>query len=514
LYLKRKKKIVKKKRLLYIRSLMSISLLLLSVLIGSWLNTQFKEQKQQLQKDLQDDLASAKKEVSDSLLYINLIKPALKLSTLTSDIKVTNHDKPTGQSDFRIVISGADDTNKIKEIKEKILKSNNMAINIAHDKRSFELEGPIKKQFKTTYKLKQPEVPQDLLKEGVAMIVDEILQQTGMSGDSIFTFDTAHLRKSFTKKLDNKDLHFTTIWNENTKFIPNSKKKMIFISTDYLSKKYNVGINNYAGYLMKKMLPQVLFSLTLLLFVAAAFYISLRSLKEQMRLSIMKNDLISNMSHELKTPISTVKVALEALTTFNAAQNPQTTKEYLEMASLEMNRLDMLVNQALNTSLLEEGKIVIQKECVDLNKITQDISRMLQIRIKQNDADVTIQASGTDFTTKADPLHLQGVIINLIDNSLKYADKKPVIHVSIESNADTIAVSVADNGPGIPAEHIHHIFDKFYRVPHGDRHNVKGYGLGLSYSQQVALQHGGKITVKNQTSEGCIFTLTLPKISC
>ena len=506
---KKKRRIVKKKKLIYIRIMMAVSLLLLCALISSWLGSQYKEQKMQLQAELQNDLASAKKEVSDSIIYYNVIKPVMNISEVSGSIDGNvSFDAPKGNTKFKIVIGDASDTVHMKEIKEKLAKHK-----IDLDSNLFRINKTTHTRTKTTYALKDPKASQDILQQGVALVMQEIFQQTGISGDSVFNLDTAHLRKSFIQKLGNKNLHFTTTWNHDISFLP-QKQKAIFIETDYLSKNYYVAVNNYAGYIMKKMLPQTLFSLTLLLFVAAAFYISLRSLKEQMRLSTMKNDLISNMSHELKTPISTVKVALEALTTFNGVANPQTTKEYLEMASLEMNRLDMLVNQALNTALLEEGKIVIQKECTDLQKMATDIGQMLQLRTRQNDTELNIHFAGEGFTTKADPLHIQGVIINLLDNSMKYADKKPVIHMTVESKDNAITISVADNGPGIPAEHLKHIFDKFYRVPHGDRHNVKGYGLGLSYSKQVALQHNGDITVKNLQEGGCMFTLSLPKLPC
>src|SRR5690606_4272748 len=112
-----------------------------------------------------------------------------------------------------------------------------------------------------------------------------------------------------------------------------------------------------------------------------------------------------------------------------------------------------------------------------------------------------------------DKLHMQGVLINLLDNSLKYADKQPEINISLSKTAGDIKITIADNGPGIPKEYLDKVFDKFFRVPTGDRHNVKGFGLGLSYSQQIMQQHGGSINVYNKPEGGCVFILILPKTS-
>ncbi len=505
---------MKKKKLIYIRGLMATSLLLLSVLIGSWLDSQYKEQKQQLQKDLQNELDAARKEVTDSILYFRVINPIVKIASFTD----SNRDTPkhislnsfTTSGNIKIVISSdEEDSNKIKKIKQKFLTEHHINLDDKNFNINMDTTGQKQRQ---TYTLKDSGA-QDIVKEGLTLVMEEIFKQAGIPGDSAFMMDTAHLHHLFAAKLAHKNWHFLSKWDRDINYSL-SARNAIHIETSYLSQDYNVAIKNYSGFLLKKILPQAAFSFILLLFVAGAFYLSLRNLKEQMRLSTMKNDLISNMSHELKTPISTVKVALEALTTFNMAENPQTTREYLEMAALEMNRLDMLVNQALNTALLEEGKIIITKECTDLRKTVDDVVLAMQLRLRQNNARLTIHAPNNQFTTLADPLHIQGVLINLIDNSLKYAGKEPVIDVSLESGNGNISISIADNGPGIPPEHIAHVFDKFYRVPHGDSHDVKGYGLGLSYSKQVMLQHNGTLAVKNLPVQGCMFTLTLPEISC
>jgi signal transduction histidine kinase len=181
------------------------------------------------------------------------------------------------------------------------------------------------------------------------------------------------------------------------------------------------------------------------------------------------------------------------------------------MANMEMKRLDLLVNQALNTGLLENGKIMFHKEQEDLQQLTAEVLGILKIRFQQQNAIVNYSYEGDGFTATVDKLHIQGVLINILDNSLKYAGVSPEINVSVKALNGHVQVSIADNGPGISPEYLHKVFEQFFRIPTGNEHNIKGYGLGLSYAKQVMEQHGGSISASNLPGGGCIFTLTFLK---
>jgi signal transduction histidine kinase len=137
----------------------------------------------------------------------------------------------------------------------------------------------------------------------------------------------------------------------------------------------------------------------------------------------------------------------------------------------------------------------------------------MQIRIAQQQAQVKVDFSGSDFSIKADSLHLQGVLNSLLDNSLNYCEQTPSVFIWLEEQSSTVILTVSDNGIGIPEEYLNRVFDKFFRVPSGNRHNVKGYGLGLSYAASVMQQLNGSISVRNNPEGGCTFTLTFPKLS-
>jgi signal transduction histidine kinase len=318
--------------------------------------------------------------------------------------------------------------------------------------------------------------------------------------------DTIAFNELFVTELRHNGWNFNSEWINNSDSDKNGRN--IFIKSDFFTRDNGVIVGNYDGYLVRRMVPQLLFALILLVVTAGASVVSYRSLKAQIKLGNMKDDFISNMSHELKTPIATVKVALEALGNFNAIDNPQLGREYLGMATSEMNRLELLATRVLNTALLENGKIYLQREACNLHELVTEAIQSMQLKLDQNDASVAVTVQGNNFMIAVDKLHLQGVIVNLLDNSIKYALEPANIHIALTENNGTVQLSVTDNGPGIPEEYKEKVFEKFFRVPNGNRHNTKGYGLGLSYAAQVMRQHNGRIAVENVASGGCVFTLS------
>lgn len=322
----------------------------------------------------------------------------------------------------------------------------------------------------------------------------------------LFTMDTIAFNELFCKEMHANGWNFQSEWVNVSD--SDKDKKSIFLKSEFFVKDKGVVIKAYDGYLAGKMAPQALFVIILLTVTAMAFRMAYNGYASQVKLVQLKDDFISNMTHELKTPIATVKVALEALQHFNVIEQPELSREYLGMAGAEMNRLELLATRVLNTTMLEQGKIYLQKERCNLKSLVEDAVASMRIKCDQYDAKVAIATRGEYFDIAADKLHLQGVIVNLIDNSIKYAGGPAHITISLEEAQGKIQLTVKDNGPGIPAEYTEKVFDKFFRVPTGNRHNTKGYGLGLSYAAQVMRQHNGQIAVQNLSEGGCMFTLS------
>ncbi|MCB0546307.1 MAG: GHKL domain-containing protein [Phaeodactylibacter sp.] len=274
---------------------------------------------------------------------------------------------------------------------------------------------------------------------------------------------------------------------------------------------YQAFLFRYVPFLLQRIAPQILFALLLSSLTITAFLLIYRNLQQQQRLAEMRSGLISNITHELKTPIATVSVAMEALENFNALNNPERTREYLNISRSELNRLSILVDKVLKMAAFEQQGMEIQPETLDLRLLTEETLSYLKVHFDKAGAQVQLAVEGGDFTLEADRIHLTNVIYNLIDNALKYSTEQPRIELYLQNGQDRIQLSVQDSGLGIPPEYHGRIFDKFFRVPRGDEHDIKGYGLGLSYVAKVMEKHQGTIDVQSRPGAGSRFTITLPR---
>ncbi len=269
---------------------------------------------------------------------------------------------------------------------------------------------------------------------------------------------------------------------------------------------------DYGGYLFKKIIPQGLFSFFLLAIVGLAFGAIFHNLQQQRRLTQLKNDFISNVTHELKTPIATVSVAIEALQNFGVAQNPQQTKEYLDISKNELNRLTLLVDKILKMATFEQQGLDLNREPLNMTELVQQVMASMKIQFEKHGAAVHLTNNVEAGWVNGDKIHLTNVVYNLLDNALKYSSEKPKIWVELRGNESKISLLVRDEGIGIAPEYQDKVFEKFFRVPTGNTHNVKGYGLGLSYVDGVMRQHGGQASVKSEPEKGSTFVVTLPRL--
>lgn len=274
--------------------------------------------------------------------------------------------------------------------------------------------------------------------------------------------------------------------------------------------RYEAELQSTAPFLLKKIRLPILFSVFLVGITLLSFVFLYRSLLRQQRLSQMKSDLMSNITHELKTPIATVGVAIEALKNFNAIQDPQRTREYLDISQNELQRLSLLVDKVLKLSMFEKKDVELKQEVFDLGQIVDEVVSSLRLQTEKYRAQIKVETSGS-LQLNADRLHLQSVVFNLLDNALKYSKENPSIRVQLTGREREVELKVSDNGIGIPAGYLDKVFEKFFRVPTGDTHNAKGHGLGLSYVAQVVKQHGGTISLDSHEGIGSTFTIIIPK---
>jgi two-component system, OmpR family, phosphate regulon sensor histidine kinase PhoR len=299
--------------------------------------------------------------------------------------------------------------------------------------------------------------------------------------------------------IDKRPVHMRDIFStEVVSFSPATHYAASFVNADKL--------------ILKKIFPQICFAIFLTALTGGAFYIVYRNLRTQQRLMESKNEFISNVTHELKTPVATVSVTLEALKNFNVMKNPSLSQEYLEIAQRELKRLNDITDRILKTSVLEK-KIVVTKETTNLHFVIQDVLSDMKLILDQRNAKVSYQQNGIDFPVHCDAYHLYQMVENLIDNALKYSLDEPVIEVDLISTNNSVMLSIKDHGIGIEQEYQSKIFEKFFRVPTGDVHTIKGYGLGLSYVYNLVKSLGGQIHVQSEPKVGSTFIIKFPNIN-
>ncbi|MDZ4824550.1 MAG: HAMP domain-containing sensor histidine kinase [Flavobacteriales bacterium] len=264
-------------------------------------------------------------------------------------------------------------------------------------------------------------------------------------------------------------------------------------------------------YLLTSMWMMVLVSVVLLLFIMFLFSFSIRIIYRQKKLSDVKNDFINNMTHELKTPISTISLACEALNDPDMRSSQNSVENYVRMISEENKRLGVLVENVLRTAIFEQGDMNLRIDKLNMHDIIRTVIRNVAILVKQRQGSIITKLDAGDPMVEGDALHLTNVVYNLIDNAIKYSGEKPMVEISTRDSGMNIVIEFTDNGIGISKENQPKVFDKLYRVPTGNVHNVKGFGLGLSYVKGVAEKHGGSVALESELKKGSTFTIQIPR---
>jgi len=277
-------------------------------------------------------------------------------------------------------------------------------------------------------------------------------------------------------------------------------------SSDYLL----VYFPEKSRYSFMNLWAMLIVSMVLVIIIVSAFAYSMFTIVRQRKLSELKNDFINNMTHEFKTPISTVSLACQALTDKDFPRSDDMYDSYIHIIEDENRRLGIMAEKILQTAILEKGKLNLRIENVDLHLLIAEVIKNIAIQVEIRDGSISTDFQARNSQVKADKMHLSNVIYNLLDNANKYTPRKPQIYISTRDEASGILIRISDNGIGISKVNQKKIFEKLYRVPTGDVHNVKGFGLGLSYVKFVVGKHGGTIEVESEVNRGSTFTVFLP----
>lgn len=251
-------------------------------------------------------------------------------------------------------------------------------------------------------------------------------------------------------------------------------------------------------------------SILCILLVVGCFAYTIITIRKQKKLAQIKNDFINNMTHELKTPIFSISVASKALGNSKEISQSKKLNKYLNLIKNENKRLQRQVNKVLQMALVDADKSHIEKQEIDLHALIQRVVKNFELILSNQNGAVHFNLNATKHVIRADETHLSNIIHNLIDNAIKYSKNQPDITITTTNKKDGVSFSITDNGIGMNSKTKKHIFDKFYRAQTGDIHDVKGFGLGLSYVKDIVEAHEGWIKLKSKPHQGSKFTIFLP----
>lgn len=267
---------------------------------------------------------------------------------------------------------------------------------------------------------------------------------------------------------------------------------------------------NETTFLLVQMWGLLMISVILILIIIFTFFLTINTIIKQKKLSEMKNDFINNMTHEFKTPVSTISLACEALSDKELKKSEELYQNYINIISEENNRLGNMAEKILQSAILEKDHVSLKFEIIDLHTILKEVIKNISMQVEIKDGKINTDLKAVSSKINGDKVHLSNVFINLLDNANKYSQSKPEITVETENSRESIIISIKDKGRGISKADQKKIFDKLYRVHTGDLHDIKGFGLGLTYVKVIVEEHRGKVSLESEPGQGTTFFVTLP----
>jgi two-component system phosphate regulon sensor histidine kinase PhoR len=267
---------------------------------------------------------------------------------------------------------------------------------------------------------------------------------------------------------------------------------------------------NVNSFIISKISLMLIVALLLTLVISGVFYKTVQMFLQQKRITEIKNDLINNITHEFKTPLSTISLACEALNEPALVNNSESLGKYASIIREENIRLQTMVDSILNAALSEKESFNLKNERVDIHDIIRQSVQKISSLERDSKLKINLELNAAVCPIWGDSFHLNNMFSNLFDNSIKYNQNNPTINISTHNENQKIIIRVSDNGIGISKEHINKIFDSFYRVQSGNIQNVRGNGIGLSYVKKIVIAHGGIIRVNSEPGKGSTFIIELP----
>ncbi|WP_431110485.1 sensor histidine kinase [Winogradskyella poriferorum] len=363
-------------------------------------------------------------------------------------------------------------------------------------------------QFKSKFdSIKNPQTLTDAYQ--IEMLTSKIVVSINNDSLDLVELDSLVGIELLRKKLFlDYDLHFDNGKENKTDSIRYTSKRLKTSSkSTFLPKGSTLGISftNETALVLKRSLGGILISTLLIAAVISSLFYLLKIIKHQKQLAEVKNDLISNITHEFKTPIATIGVALESINNFNAIEDKEKTKNYINMSSQQLEKLNLMVEKLLETATLDSDKLELNKESIDVVTLLNDLSRRYKIQYPEKEFNTSLKVEHLE--TKVDSFHFENALNNILDNAIKYGGD--IISIDLIPKEKHFEILISDNGNTLSKANKERIFEKFYRVQKGNTHDIKGFGIGLYYTKSIIEKHGGTIDV-SLAKDLTTFKITLP----
>ncbi len=533
----------------YIYALIAVITAAVMALIGIqvyWISNSFALKQEEFIRDVNDVLVRVSEKVERNEA-INQLKSHKQLRTyFTGDESAPKQVEPDEDWDFSVLreITREGNDLEIKFTQEQdgkkstriIRKTVEDFINADADDDDFDIL-----EFKFLPSLKSNPVPREQSVEVDSVLDARIKGKKALVGDIVKSLTEVDFYNPIEKRLNiyevdsilqtelkkrgiDTDYKFAVFDAKNrvrlclhdkldTSRVMNSSYATILFPNDIVQNAYTLRMYfpGKSAFILKSNALMVSTSLLIVLVIVSIFYYSVRTIIDQKRNSIIKNDFVNNMTHELKTPISTISLACEALKEPAIGGNVDSVARYTKMISDENKRLSLLVEDVLQSAVFEKGKFKLNLELLNVHELVESIVGKMMIQINERKGSISLDLQAKEPMVYVDKVHLSNVIYNLIDNAIKYSKGAPEISIISRDANKNLRITVQDRGIGIARENQKQVFEKLYRVPTGNRHDVKGFGLGLNYVKIVMERLGGKITLKSQLGKGSKFNLYIPK---
>ncbi|MBN2779056.1 MAG: HAMP domain-containing histidine kinase [Bacteroidales bacterium] len=354
-------------------------------------------------------------------------------------------------------------------------------------------------QLETEYMQRQIPIEQRFNAPTIENILEKSLSSMGLNLD--FEFAITDDKDNVKIKSDDFCINRS---KECYKF--NMAPGSLFSNPDVLL----VDFPNKKQYALKSIYAQLATSIFLVLIFILVFGASLYALIRQKKLTEIKNDFINNMTHEFKTPIATIKLAAASIKNEKTRSNALATDHMLDIITQETTKMNHHIEQVLQMAVLDKQNLEVNKTKEDINEIVSDTVENIELVIEEKGGNITLNICNDNIIIPVDRDLITNVISNLLDNAIKYSKEIPEIVVTTYVKSDKYHIDIKDNGIGMSKEVQSKVFDRFYRAPTGNVHNIKGFGLGLNYAREIVDAHKGSISVKSTQGKGSTFTVSLP----